>query len=780
MDREANISRFSFLVKNWKIKQIVYTWKIEQSWETLSPRDSILWYWINKQHVQDLEFSIFWNKEIITLPINHANISAEEIRSWWSIKNITNEFLEYISLLASEWILKEKNFSIWKEILSRFELFEKENPSTIPPEHIFLNRVVKITWWTDLWNSMDLDLLKEYVVKKEFLDWLIKFKPYQYRDVVIERPYWEVELNKLNLKLPWQYTSELRYNMFKETKYFKNRWSTYQPRQWMAKLYEGWITAIIAPRRWGKTNRAASRMVEELLLDQQNDSKPNRIIYIWINRKKNKSIINYVLSMVKPYLKDWYMKWSSTENVLTFYEPWETKDQDVVRWTIEFIWAKDDDAWVWDYARLIVIDECERIPENVWDDVYPIITNEQAKCILISTLNKRSEKSWFYKEIIEWEKDEIARKMSNQSPVEIVDYVWNKYIEQYYESWKPYEDWINLIDVDAVQKEMMFLRMHCAIRFTWEDIDIWYDRQRDTARKALMKRSHDTYMAEWWGIFPDDTAVYDFQAHIKKEEDFKDKKYKYVVCVYDPAEHQDYAALKYIGWDDNMKRMDIFMEKELPWAYINHWPLIKQYLLDAEDYVIWWDLENKSYRVYFVYDHNGVWRWLQPYFISLWIPVACKVVLTNSDKVNIDQKTKIHNVWKSYAVNIYDNAMDLWWVAISDACKLTIDQMWKFKWFSTESWYIKYKAESKEHDDFVLCDIMGAYFILHVMWEQYKIAKKAVYSSIMDEDTKEISPEEYKKFIIESQRSWVDINKLINKNKPTAARKSSILSRFWY
>ena len=29
-----------------------------------------------------------------------------------------------------------------------------------------------------------------------------------------------------------------------------------------------------------------------------------------------------------------------------------------------------------DNDDLIVIDECERIPKNVWEDIFPIITNE--------------------------------------------------------------------------------------------------------------------------------------------------------------------------------------------------------------------------------------------------------------------------------------------------------------------------------------------------------------------------------------------------------------------
>jgi hypothetical protein len=64
---------------------------------------------------------------------------------------------------------------------------------------------------------------------------------------------------------------------------------------------------------------------------------------------------------------------------------------------------------VGDYADFIVIDEAEKIPENVFDDFYALVTNERSRILMISTLNPRSEKTWFYNKLIEGEKEEMER-----------------------------------------------------------------------------------------------------------------------------------------------------------------------------------------------------------------------------------------------------------------------------------------------------------------------------------------------------------------------------------
>ena len=138
-------------------------------------------------------------------------------------------------------------------------------------------------------------------------------------------------------------------------------------------------------------------------------------------------------------------------------------------------------AWVGDSADLIVIDECERIPKNVWEDVFPIITNEWAKCLLISTLNKRSEKSWFYNVIVKWEQEELKRWLVSESPRDVINDVWNKYVQPHIDWWEDYTKWIHRIDVDAIKKEMMIRRMWVGIRFTGEDIDYWTNQERDIA-----------------------------------------------------------------------------------------------------------------------------------------------------------------------------------------------------------------------------------------------------------------------------------------------------------
>ena len=227
------------------------------------------------------------------------------------------------------------------------------------------------------------------------------------------------------------------------------------------------------------------RAVEEIFRDKQFFDKPVRVLVIGINKRKNKTIINYILNMSGPYIKNWYLRYDSTkESILYIEKQTKEKKAEKVLGIIDFIGSKDEDAWVGDYADLIIIDECERIKDEIWDDVFPIVTNEWAKAILVSTLNKRSQRTWFYENIIKWEQEELKRSMIWMDPVSVINKMRDTHIQPHIDSGVPYEERIEKANIDDIRKEMMMTRMRTALRFTGNDVDLTTDKEKIEAISA--------------------------------------------------------------------------------------------------------------------------------------------------------------------------------------------------------------------------------------------------------------------------------------------------------
>lgn len=874
---ERWVSRFPFIIKNWKRKKLAYDWDVDYIADTVSPQHALQWYKENHKHIKDFKFNCFWDDEIFQLPVV---AELEDISTLYPIKpnniekeckDITTEFIKVLWLLTSNRILKEKNFKIRQQLLQHYKLYEIEQPFPIFNIHFFVfdkptsdqtlisassstasnsntnltpaemeanninkSNIAKQYWYVKEAQSfthisrMTLQQIQELCAMKEFLEGKIKFKSFKLKGNVINNPYSNVTLNSLaslfnqpnqpNNNEPnndnqapllcWHYTSSIRYAMFWEEKYYKRirPWQTLQPRQWIAKLHTGWVTSVVAPRRWGKTYRAIDEAVEMFTRDSQERSKPVRVLFVGINNKKLQTAIKYLLSFTKQFTEAWYFERESSKNIMHYRQSdskaWKSKSiQDL--WTIEFIWSKDDDAWVWDYADLIIIDECERIAENVWEDIMPIITNEGARCILISTLNKNSQKTWFYNQLIQWETEEIQRWLTNMDVVEVIKQQWNKrvqpHIDEAKKTWKPFEEWINDIDIDAMAAEMRYLRQWVWIRFTGEDNDLKTEQEKTFARDRL--RWTKAYYPEWWGIFPEDVWVYDYESSIKEKDYFNNRKYKYTVLAYDPAESRDKAALVYMWRDPNINKIEIFKTEKLPNNYTYHWPAIKKALSDCKQYI---DLSqsttastnaevdryrqntttpvNPEMRTFFAYDYNWVWQGLEPFLQESWVRIDMKVRFTW--QWWIVRKGNEHRVPKNLLVSNMQNMLDHNWTIINQECLELIEEMDHYKWYyNADTGYTKYQAEAWASDDFVSATMIWSYFILEYMGEKYNISKNDI---ALDDyaPTIEDRYHDFERTIMEWLNSWKSVKDMMAEfnweKQRHSLKRSDILSQFWY
>ena len=661
-------------------------------------------------------------------------------------------------------------------------------------------------------QNMSITEIQELCAMKDFLEWRIKFKPSILKWKAIQQPYSNTTLKTQEVTDPsspnyhkpielfWHYTSSVRYAMFWQEKYYRRirPWQTLQPWQWIAKLYKWWVTTVVAPRRGGKSYRAIDEAVEMFTADTQERSRPIRVLFVGINTKKLKTVIKYLLSFTKEFAQAWYFDREASKNIMHYRRKESNKkatDADDL-WTIEFIWSKDEDAWVWDYADLIIIDECERIDENVREDILPIITNEWARCILISTLNKNSQKTWFYNQLVQGETEELQRNLTQQDIVTVIHSMWNKRVQPSIdkaqqieaETWQPvpFDEWINWIDIDAMSADMRYQRQRVWLRFTGEDTDLKSEQEKAFARDRL--RWTKAYYPERRAIFPEDTWVYDYESSIKDKDYFAWRQYKFVVVAYDPAESKDKAALVYMWYDDIANKIELFRTEKLPNNYTYHWPFIDRTLSECAQKIDLSSLpENISpdQRVFFAYDFNWVGQGLEPFFVECWVRIDLKVRFTW--QWWITKKWINHNVPKELLVNMLQNTMDHGALIINQECLEFIEELDHYKsYYNPETGNTKYQAEHGATDDFVSAAMIGTYFILEYMWEKYNITKNEIEQAIDPDNDFSVNDmfKEVERIVMEGVNNWKTVQQVIDeyngRSQRNSLRRQDVLSQFWY
>lgn len=822
--------RFPFLTKNFKREQVCYGGDQNYSTETVEPYMVHRWYEDNKNNFKEIKETVFGEPYILTLPAQATPMDPSNT----IYHNVTNEFVELLGILLTNRIIKEKNFRVWQKIIAHYDLYEQQRPDPIPNLHIFVLKQLsyeslkqlkqnnelnvldpryklKLTVCKEAQNfpaiqDLSLQEIQELCAMKEFLEGKIKFKPFFLKGKKIEMPYQTVHLQtQPGIEVPGHYTTSVRFAMFWDERYYKRvrPGQTLQPWQWIAKLHTGWVTSVVAARRSGKSYWAIDEAVEMFTSDSQDRSRPIRVLFVGINTKKLKTVIKYLLSFTKKFTEAGYFERESSKNIMHYRSNSTTKKASASDdlGTIEFIGSKDEDAWVGDYADLIIIDECERIAENVREDILPIITNEWARAILISTLNKNSQKTWFYNQLIQGETEEIQRWLIGQDVVTVIRQMRAKRVQPVMDKVRqiseeenrqvPFEEWINWIDIEAMKSDMRYTRQRVWLRFTGEDSDLKTEKEKSFARDRL--RWTKAYYPEWWAIFPEDTQLYDYEGSIKDPDYFQwinQRRYKFVCLAYDPAESRDKAALVYMGYNSTINKIEVFKIDKLPNNYTYHWPFIANALKECEQYIEFPEQvtsadRSPASRVFFAYDYNGVGQGLEPFFHECKIPIALKLRFTGQGWIT--KKWNHHNVAKELLVNMLQNTMDHGAFIINSDCKEFLEELGHYKsYYNAETGNTKYQAEQGFSDDFVSAAMIWTYFCLEYMGEKSNIVKNETEQSV-DEDENfsvEWMYQKVEKIVMTGLNQWKTVQQIVDEYNGSSQRnnlkRQDILSQFWY
>lgn len=808
--------RFPWILKNFKREQVVYDWDQNYMTEAVEPYTCQRWYEDNKGNIREVKTMVFWEPYILTLPLSTVDASDTNTRP------VTSQFVELLWHLLTNKIIKEKNFRVWQTILNTYDLYERERPDPLPNFQFFAVKQLSQNQLKQLKNQLtpckeaqnfpaiqglSLQEIKELCAMKEFLEGKIKFKPFFLKWKKIETPYQTVTLSTQNnndddpIKVPGHYTTSVRFAMFWDERYYKRvrPGETLQPRQWIAKLHTGWVTSVVAARRSWKSYWAIDEAVEMFTSDSQDRSRPIRVLFVGINTKKLKTVIKYLLSFTKKFTEAGYFERESSKNIMHYRSNSTTKkatNSDDLG-TIEFIGSKDEDAWVGDYADLIIIDECERIAENVREDILPIITNEWARAILISTLNKNSQKTWFYNQLIQGETEEIQRGLIWQDVVSVIREKRQQWvqpaIDAAYEDPKnpvPFEERINWIDIEAMKADMRYARQWVGLRFTGEDSDLKTDKEKGFARDRL--RGTKAYYPERRAIFPEDTQLYDYESSLKEPEYFdwpSLNRYKFICLAYDPAESRDKAALVYMGYYEPTHKLEVFKTDKLPNNYTYHGPFIANALKECARRIAPPEQTSPSRdpasRVFFAYDYNGVGQGLEPFLHECKIPIALKMRFTGQGWIT--KKGNQHNVSKELLVNMLQNTMDHGAFVINKDCLEFLEELNHYKsYYNPDTGNTKYQAEQGFSDDFVSAAMIWTYFCLEYMWEKSNIVKNETEQSVDEDETFSVEwmYNQIEKIVMSGLNSGKTVQQIVDEyngsSKRNNLKRQDILSQFWY
>ena len=703
--------------------------------KTVNPKDAL--NIVDSLNVTSIENPI---TKTLTIPI---------IKRWVEYVSVEDEYSKELNVLSQKRIISDKVYKLVTEfVLSWYEPVVPVNKEQDWEVVVFKIRETRKTTINDL--NLNLQLL----MIKEFFDYNTRtiplyderWTPYQIgQDIETQR--WIV---------PWLVWPTSRFALFSDKKFYKKSWKLKQDWQYYTDLVAWWITAIIAPRRWGKTIEAIDKCVKFMLSQLSfRDDKPVSCVFIAVSNEKLKTPIKYAKDLLKNFIDVWLATVTATEARIRTYEQ-DPQNPEWLRrkiiWTIEFISGQSDAAWVWDSYDYVVIDECERQPKTLREDIFPIISNEWAKCLLISTLNKRAERTWFYDIIVEWE-------LNQDIPVQQLLAAWKTYCDTPQDK----KDEVR----EQLHYELKESRMWVGKRFTGNDTELLTPRQKEIVENAL-KKYPVQYLAEWRGIFPEEKNWIEYETNVK-QLDYEQWMYpEFLVTAYDPAELRDRAATVTIAISNN--KIAVVDEMLIPpWSTSAIWPtMIRNFISQNTGFY-------KAKTHMFGYDANGQWLTIEDYLTQVWVYPNFRIRarwmqnwVTKTEHPVYKERT-LWNVPKEYMVDLLREMLELGILTINSECVHLINELKTFQastedddWIQQQKKYKKYEAKKWFTDDFVSALIYALWYALdpNGLWLKHSLLQhyyNDTINKIQQESPGQANKESFRELIRRrrnNQRRW--------------------------
>lgn len=652
-----------------------------------------------------VETSFYGRKQQIEFPLLDESIHLYE--------DVTLEFIDYCVQKTGTGEMNDTVRQTWFKFLENYAV-------VVYDELVVFKYKPKIVYTTQQTEAKKKTEIVTTVMK-EVMDGYFRFTNYKMTKLV------EVEIgSKYDVgdgywSLFGAYTPSLRYAMFadKWSSFNDNKTTdetsgdpirTLQRRQYQVIKKLGWMNFIAASRRSGKTWLLAFLAVREIIREatsSQEQGRPIRVLYIWLTDKKNKAARDYILRMSEKYRATKMFKRQGEENRLSFVD-----QENNTLGIVDFISAKDYEAGVGEYADLILIDEAARVKEWILEAILPIVTNEWARLICVSTIDWKTKKNWFYRKVLDWEKAEFQRVDIDKRTLDTrkkYEYHTKKEKKDFTREW-----------CAKIRKEIMFEREQVGLRFTIDDIDYISEREREMSKRILAEYPQ-RYYAELYSIFPDEWKIFPYERALKEPDKLSSIRYDYIVLWYDPAIMKDTGAVVVVGYDRVQSKIHYIEELEMPRETYNQHPEIMNELRQRYVYLTQWQDLRKVFVVADITGNLGL--------VSLFETKKSELDLKiwyHAGTQNTRDKNSVHKVSKEYMVDTMKNIMETGGSIVSTACTRMIEEMNYFQIVENPQTGRQWYEAIEWHDDFVNAAMIATYFIYDYMIEKDHIMSRNV------------------------------------------------------
>ena len=643
-------------------------------------------------------------------------------------KDITYSWYEKVIELSNLWYINDYTLWAHKALTDYFDIFVKvqtwgeELYTLIIKEHVQIQEELEsddpdivssaIKKANDLRHRQngvegEMILLKESIMGYEQADPII-FKPKKnspekvikiWQNYHFEFPqYNNFEADVLN-----NYTAALRYQMLNRALEEWNSNPRYKLNQ-RSNLLQRWQmdalkrmarrTVILASRRSWKTIIVALEILKEMLAhNYKQATRPRSVIFISKDFDAVGQVMDYITSLINEF--DWMksmFNYNSTDHIFSF----DTLDENWKKKTIsqcKFYSALWKMPAVGDAADAVFFDEAMLYPKSVFDKIYPIVMNEWARMLIVST---------FYSPSDDW--DRIYER-----PIKLC----NEYEK---ESSKIIDIDKHIITLRKEKERTGIIPDECAgLRYTIDDVEVIINKEQV---KQSLKDDPDRYMRELYCRSTEANSVLNYKPYIAQvrynadpyphyetgpiwpESQIIKPKFKRIVTAYDPAQTSDISAFLACWYDEKRNKVIVIKEWWLNFkdksSFIPQAASIKEALKDL-------DMFNCPILKTMDSTHSAVVdvMWSQRIFFQylyFWV---------GGDNVRKWARPSEERVPKRLMVEAAQTMFDNWLVEIWDSdCKQLIEQLSNFVEFKNE-----YTQKSKFkwitwHDDFVDCLLM--------------------------------------------------------------------------
>lgn len=441
----------------------------------------------------------------------------------------------------------------------------------------------------------------------------------------------------------------------------------FSPLSWQFKFLINFnrINFVAGCRRAWKTLLSAYMVIRELWrmpFSQKHIWRTIKAIYIAPTEDKYKEVLDYIWEMSERVKIMKIMEHiAQTDRLILKDEMVNERWQKVIKNVAicDFVTARGFEPARWKASDFVVIDEAAFVSEDVWLNILPIIETEWAAFYWISTID------------------------------------WNSSRNRFYESLVDYERWYD--------SEWFWMRV------TIDDIDNWLVTDIQKARmKRALKHNAQRYYAELYATFPDMKSVFNTEWFFRVNSELShNESIIWIIMWYDPAKRTDVWWLL-IAEIRSTWYVNIVHEYGLDWEYTTKQ---KPFIEEIKNSY------SAKYPTNLIMDATAVWDVVAEIF---WWLVDYKVWYTAKWwRPTVDD----YGAWKvpkSNLVHMCQILMEKNSLKADIRLVKLMDEIKNFKSFTTNSWNVKYEAESW-HDDFVNAMMLISFYYWHVMWKILEI-----------------------------------------------------------